>query len=165
MQDEFLRAYEAYADAIFRFCYFRLYDRERASELMQETFLKAWDYLSRTEKKVENLRAFLYKIATNLVIDESRQRKKRTVSLEDLHEQGFDPGEDLTGDMKAMIDHQAVLLALDSLDDKYKEAVKMRYVDDLAVKEIAHLLNDNENNVSVKIHRGLKQLRNHLDHE
>src|SRR3989338_4735544 len=100
MQDEFLQAYEAYNDAIFRYCYFRVYDRERARELSQETFMKAWEYLSRTGKKIENLRAFLYKIATNLIIDNSRQKGKKTVSLDQLHEEGFDPGDDRTEDWK-----------------------------------------------------------------
>lgn len=160
MQDEFLKAYEAYSDAIFRYCYFRVYNRERARELSQETFMKAWEYLSRTGKKIDNLRAFLYKIATNLIIDDSRQKGKKTVSLDVLHDEGFDPGEDPTGDLKNLIDNRETLKALEQLDDKYREAVQMRYLNDLSVKEIAHILNDNENNISVKIHRGLSQLRN-----
>ncbi len=165
MQDEFLQAYETHADAIFRYCYFRVYNRERARELSQETFMKAWEYISRTGKKIENLRAFLYKIATNLVIDESRQKGKKTVSLDQLHDEGFDPGEDRTEDWKNGIDNQAVLHAIERLDDKYREVVWLRYMQDLSVKEIAHILEDNENNVSVKIHRGLTQLRNILPHE
>lgn len=162
MQDEFLQVYEANNDALFRYCYFRVYDRERARELTQETFMKAWEYLSRTGKKIENLRAFLYKIAINLIIDESRQKSKKTISLDVLHEEGFDPGEDHTQDWKKEIDNRAVLEAIEQLDEKYREVVWMRYIQELSVKEIAQALNDNENNVSVKIHRGLTQLRNLL---
>lgn len=159
MQDEFLQVYEANNDALFRYCYFRVYNRERARELTQETFMKAWEYLSRTGKKIDNLRAFLYKIATNLIIDESRQKSKKTISLDVLHDEGFDPGSDHAEGWKSQIDNLAVLEAVEQLDEKYRTVVWMRYIQELSVKEIAQALADNENNVSVKIHRGLNQLR------
>jgi RNA polymerase sigma-70 factor, ECF subfamily len=159
--EEFAQAYDDYSDAIFRYCYFRVYNRERALELAQETFMKAWDNMTKTGKEIENLRAFLYKIAKNLIIDESRKKKKKpTSSLDDLQEQGFNPGTDPTGAMKDLIDNRDTLKALDQLEDKYREAVWMRYMEDMSVQDIAEALDDNVNNVSVKIHRGLKQLRN-----
>ena len=75
-------------DAIFRHCYFRVFDRERARDLVQETFLKTWEYLTRGHD-IENIRAFLYRVATNLIIDDSRRKKE--ISLEQLSESGFDP--------------------------------------------------------------------------
>lgn len=162
--DEFVRAYDEYSDALFRYCYFRVYNRERALELAQDTFMKAWESLRGADRDIDNLKAFLYKIAKNLIIDEFRKKKTRpTSSLDELQEAGFDPGEDPTGAMKALIDHRDTLKAMDHLEEKYREAVHMRYLDDLSVQEIARLLNDNENNVSVKIHRGLKQLRTLID--
>jgi DNA-directed RNA polymerase specialized sigma24 family protein len=47
MEEQFLQAYEEYADAIFRHCAMRISDRERGKELMQETFLKAWESVRR----------------------------------------------------------------------------------------------------------------------
>src|SRR5437868_4029919 len=84
-------AYDQYADAIFRHCYFRLGNRERSKELMQEAFCKAWEHLSKG-KDIEHVQAFLYRIAGNLVIDEIRRIKRRPeTSLEHLQEEGFDP--------------------------------------------------------------------------
>lgn len=40
-EGEFMKAHDAYADALFRHCYFRLYDRERAKDLVQDAFMKA----------------------------------------------------------------------------------------------------------------------------
>jgi RNA polymerase sigma-70 factor (ECF subfamily) len=163
-QDDFIRAYDEYSDALFRYCYYRVYNRERALEIAQDTFMKAWEYVSKTDKEIENLRAFLYKIAKNLLIDESRKKKIRpTSSLDDLQEKGFDPGKDPTGAMKTLIDNRETLKAIEQLEPKYKEAVWLRYMDDMSVKDIAVVLEDNENNVSVKIHRGLKQLRNLIE--
>ena len=77
----FSDAYEEYKDAIFRHCYFHTFDREQAKDAMQETFIKTWQYLE-SGHKIDNLRAFLYKVATNLIINAAR--KKKSVSLEGL---------------------------------------------------------------------------------
>ena len=160
MKEDFLELYENNSDAIFRYCYFRVYDRERALELSQEAFTKAWDYLSRTGKEIENLRAFIYKIAKNLIIDESKKKIiKHTSSLEDLREKGFDPANTGGDATKAIIDNKEAIKAIDDLEDKYKEVIKLRYMEDLSVKEIAIVLEESENNVSVRIHRALSKLR------
>ena len=159
LEKRFLEAYEAHSDALFRHCYFRVYSRERARDLTQETFTKTWDYLLQG-KEIENLRAFLYQVATNLIIDESRKRKKQTeLSLERLQEVGFDPGEDESGRLIARADGKMLLPLLSQIDSKYGEVIVMRYIDDLSPQEIAEVTGESENVISVRIHRGLKKLR------
>lgn len=156
-EQDFLHAYDAYADAIFRHCYFRVFSRERAKELSQEAFLKTWEYLA-SGKEVENLRAFLYRVATNLIIDESR--KKKSNSIDELSERGFDPPATRgAGAMEDISDGKFAMEMLRTLDRKYRDAILLRYVDDLTPKEIAGILGENENTVSVWIHRGLIELR------
>ena len=87
-EQKFLEAYEAYADDLFRHAYFRVHDRERAKDLVQETFTKTWMTLSEGAT-IDNLRAFFYRVLTNAIIDESR--KKKAVSLDTLLEEGFAP--------------------------------------------------------------------------
>ena len=154
--EQFVKAYDDLSDAIFRHCYFRIGDRERAKDLMQETFTKSWQYISQGTP-VENLKSFLYKVANNLIIDE--YRKKKELSLDRLQEQGFDPGFDDRNRTQNKIDAQFVINKINLLDEKYREVVLMRYIDDLAPKEIAKILGESENNISVRIHRGLKQLK------
>ena len=160
-EDVFIQAYDDYSDALFRYCYFRVYDREKALELVQETFTKAWVYVKdNQDKEIENFRAFLYRVAKNLIIDNARRNKKRpTSSLDDLREAGFDPGTDPTGAMKNLLDNKSALTVIEQLPDKYREVVWLRYLEDMSVKEIALMLEDSENNVSVKIHRALSKLR------
>lgn len=154
--EAFLQAYEQYADALFRHCYFRVYDRERAKELSQETFMKTWEYIA-AGKTVDNIRAFLYRVANNLIIDLSR-RKKET-SLDDLSAMGFDPPN--TKGVDAITAAEAALSVerLKDIDHQYREVIVMRYVDGLTPKEIATILDETENAVSVRIHRGMKLLR------
>ncbi len=159
IKNTFLNAYEDYADAIFRHCYFRLSDRERAKELMQETFVKAWDYLAKGEK-IDNLRALLYRIATNLVIDDMRKRKE--YSLDALQEKGFNPGISEDEELHIKIESDKAKEMIEKLPEKYRQVVTMRYIDELSPKEIAQITKETENSVSVKINRGLAKLRNLL---
>ncbi|HRH93022.1 MAG TPA: RNA polymerase sigma factor [Candidatus Peribacteria bacterium] len=153
-------AYDAYADAIFRHCYFRVFSRERGKELMQETFMRTWQYLS-DGKTVDNMRAFLYRIANNLIVDESR--KKRETSLEALQEAGFDPaGEDGNVKAAALLEERRVLETLTNLEKPYREVFIMRHIDGLKPAEIAELLGESANTVSVRLHRATEQLRKFL---
>jgi RNA polymerase sigma-70 factor (ECF subfamily) len=161
-EDQFLVYYEELSDAIFRHCYFRLYNREEARDLTQEAFIKTWQYLA-GGKEVENLKAFIYRVANNLVID--YVRKKKSLSLDELHEAGFDPkGED---QVKAQHAAEIRELAqhLEQLPDEYREAVTMRYFNDLMPREIAEITGESENVISVRITRGVQKLREQVQHE
>ena len=72
---KFLEAYDQYSDAIFRYCYYRVYDREKAKDCVQEAYCRTWKYME-SGKEIENLRALLYRIATNIIIDDSRKKKE-----------------------------------------------------------------------------------------
>ncbi len=159
---DFAEAYEEYADAIFRHCAYRCFDRERAKELMQETFIKAWDYLV-AGNDIDNVQAFLYRTANNLLIDEARRAKKRTtVSFEDMVEDGFDvEGED-GRNQGQIFDAKAIAEVLYEIEEPYRTALIMRYIDELKPKEIAELINETANVVSVRLNRGLKLLRDVL---
>ena len=157
LEEEFLQAYDNYADAIFRHCYYRLFDRERAKDVMQDTFLRAWEYLGK-DNKVDNMRALLYRIANNLIID--FVRKKKETSLDAMQEEGFDPATD--DDMSTIanrMDGAEAMKALQQLDDGHRDVLVMRYVNGLEPAEIAEILEETPNAVSVRIHRGLEKLR------
>lgn len=162
-ETQFIESYDKYADDIFRHCYFRIGDRELGKELMQEAFMKTWEYITKG-KKVKNLRAFLYRTANNLVIDYVRKQKKVIVSLEDMQEAGGDiAGEDdATADTKISFTEKEVRLLLHKIKEPYRTAVIMRYIDELQPKEISKALGISSNVTSVRINRGMEQLRSLL---
>lgn len=154
-EQEFIQAYDNYADALFRHCYFRVYDRERAKELVQEVFMKVWDYM-REGNFVRNLRAFLYKVANNLIIDEARKKKEE--SLEELQETGFQPSS-LDPPLQDIIEGKEMKELLQALSAEYREVILMRYIDDLSPHEIAEVLGISPDLVSVRINRGIKKVQ------
>ncbi len=157
IREQFLQVYDTCSDAVFRHCFFRLNNRERARDLMQEAFMRSWTYLS-NGNDVRNLRALVYRIANNLIVDEVR--KKKEASLEAMEEDGFTPS-DGNGreNVEFSIDAKEARQIVDKLDPKYRDVIVMRYLDALSPKEIAEALNLSQTVVSVRIHRGLRKLR------
>lgn len=157
-EKQLLDAYNSYADALFRHCYFRLYDREQAKDVVQDVFMHTWEYVY-DDNTIGNMRAFLYRTANNLVID--HVRKHTTYSLDALKEKGFDP-EDNASEASRIADvvsGREVLQVLHKLEDPYRTVVIMRFIDDLMPREIAAVLGETENAVSVRIHRALKKTK------
>ncbi len=160
----FTKAYDLYADSIFRHCYFRIGDRERGKELMQDAFLKTWEYIAKGNE-VEDMRAFLYRTANNLIVDQYRRRAKRTEeSFEDLQERGFDfaSSERTEKETEEGFTSDEVASVLGKIEEPYRSAVIMRYIDDLSPKQIAQSLGESVNVVSVRINRGMKKLKSLL---
>jgi RNA polymerase sigma-70 factor (ECF subfamily) len=158
----FLKAYDEHSDALFRFCYFKVSDRDLAKDLLQETFMKTWTYLQ-DGHEVENLRAFLYKTLQNLIID--FYRKKKSVSLDALQEDGFEPAFDEQSLVEDRIDGAIAVQYLKKIPAPYQEAVYMRFVQGLTLEEIATITGEPENTISVHVHRGLKKLRELFNRE
>ena len=72
-EQEFSALYHQHADAIYRHCYFRVHNKDLAEDLTQETFIKTWKYIIEG-KEIKNMKAFLYRVALNLIIDHSRKK-------------------------------------------------------------------------------------------
>jgi RNA polymerase sigma-70 factor, ECF subfamily len=158
-ENAFIAAYDEYAEPIFRYCYFRVYDRERARDLMQETFTRTWEYL-RNGNNVDELRAFLYKVAHNVCVNEIA--RKKPFSLDEMRDvAGFDP-EDAERSPEKEAEVTLLMDKLQKLRDSDREVLTLRYINGLEVKEIATLLGSPPNTISVRIRRALDALRTQL---
>lgn len=157
IEQEFIKTYDQFADAVFRHCVFRVSDREKAKDIAQGSFVRLWEYMSQG-KEIDNMRALLYRIANNLIIDE--YRKKKVVSLDQMRDdEGFDIGFESMHDIESRDEYEHAQALLERLPDKYREALVMRHIDGLSVKEIAHLTHESENVISVRIHRAIEKLK------
>ncbi len=166
-EQRFLSAFEEYGDALFRHATLRISDRERAIDLVHDTYAKVWTYV-RNGHEVDQFRPFLYKVLNNLIIDEYRKHKE--VSLDALFEvEGVDEGtfdelsESTAEALAATLDGKKAFMVLEELPDMYREVIILRFVDELGPKEISELIEENENVVSVRLFRGLKMLRQRID--
>jgi RNA polymerase sigma-70 factor (ECF subfamily) len=152
-----MAAFDAYADALFRHALYRVRDRAAAEDLTQETFCRAWTYLARGGEPVRNIRAFLYRILGNLIID--RARKAREQSLDALMDEGFQVSAEVAPPADVSADARTAVELLAELEEPYRAAVAMRYLDGLPPKEIAEALGVSATVVSVRVFRGIAKLR------
>lgn len=156
-EQEFSATYEKYADAIYRHCYFRVYSKDLAEDLTQETFIKTWKYIVEG-KEIKNIKSFLYRVAINLIIDNSR--KKTALVLDDIKEKEASIRlYSMESDMIDNLEAKEVIKMLDDLDDKYRQVIVMRYINQLSPPEIAEILEISTNAVSVKINYAIKKLK------
>jgi len=161
IEREFLKAYDEYADSFFRHGLYKLSDREKALDLVHDAFAKTWEYMV-SGKEIERIPAFIYRTLNNLIIDE--YRRKKTSSLDVLAEAGFDPVEkNSVSEMLFSAESQIVIAAMDELPQRFREVMRLRYVDGLSIKEIALMLDEHENNVSVRLTRATSRLREILN--
>jgi RNA polymerase sigma-70 factor (ECF subfamily) len=155
----FEQAYVDLADSIFRYIYFRVFDRDIAKDLTQETFYKVWDYLAK-DKEIDNIKAFTYRTAHNIVVNSIRD-KKATVSIDDLKETiNFDIAD--TQQEETKIQSENIASVLDSfkiLTEQDAELMRLRYIDGLSIQEISVISSMSENSISVRIHRLLEKLK------
>ena len=156
IEKQFLEVYEKYSDDIFRYCYYRVFDREKAKDLVQESYCRTWKYIAEGNN-VENIRAFVYRTARNMIIDESR--KKKHMSLNDIMEKGFSPKIDEREATNNHFDYKEAIEVINSLDKKYKDVIIMKYVQGLPTKEIALITGETEDNIYVRVHRGLEKVK------
>ncbi len=158
--ETFKKIYENESDTIFRFCLTRVSNREQALDLTQETFLRFWKSLQEDEK-ILNERAFLFTVAKHLIID--WYRKKKSISLEGMKgddEEPFDLLDKKTiSEIEVGAEGRFLLSKISELPPSYKDAVYLRFVEDLSPKEICKILEISENACSVRINRGLEELR------
>lgn len=167
-KQQFSDIFEKHSDELFRHAFLRLSDRERALELTQEAFFKAWNHVSKKDaEEIRQWRSFLYRILNNLIIDE--YRKHKTQSLDAMLESEATSVmmeaqllRDETDELEAAVvrfDGAKAIAALSQLGEQHKAVLMLRYIDGLSPREIAESLGESENTVSVRIHRGIKKLQ------
>ena len=149
-------AHNDYAKGLTSHAFFKLHNHSMSDDLVQDTFMKTWKYLAK-EGKIGLMKSFLYRILNNLIVDEYRRRK--VSSLDVLLEKGYEPGSDPRERVVNMLDGRTALLLLARLPEKYQKVMRMKYMQDLTLKEISLITGKSKNTVSVQLHRGLIKLR------
>src|SRR4030042_3523102 len=80
---EFSKIYDQYIKKIYRFIFVKVESQEATQDLCSETFLKCWEYYKDNSDRIENISAFIYRVARNLVTDHYRAKgRTQTVSPE-----------------------------------------------------------------------------------
>ncbi len=152
--------YSEQYDKIYRYCYFRVQNRETAEDITQEAFLrflKHEEYQGRGDEL-----KFLYTIAGNLCIDEYRRRATAGVQEEFSEEVMTGSGEYINSSKNgehSMFEALSMKLALETLSNEERELVLLRFVNEVPVKVICELKECSRFALNRKLKQILKKMR------
>ncbi len=162
---------EQYQQGIINHAYSMFLNREDALDMAQETFIKAFNAIASFNRQ-SSFKTWLFRIATNVCLDELRRRKRRaaTVSLT-AEEDGDSPGvqidvADVSADpaeaaQQAFL-RQAIEKAIGELDTEYRTAIVLREIEGMDYNEIAKTMGCSLGTVKSRISRARAQLREKL---
>lgn len=163
----FAELYRAYAPVVFsRVLIPKLGNREAAEDALAETFRTAFERLADFEPRGLSLYFWLSRIAANKAMDLHRARKTTGRALanfetmtEPLGEMPLDPGALFERHAGAARLHDAVSAALGALNPRYREAIELRFLQDLPREECAERLGVKLGTFDVLLLRALRAFK------
>ena len=149
----------AHDQALFAHAVSRLGDVQAAEDAVQETFVRAYRALPHFSGDF-HLRAWLHRILTNVCHDEGSRRRRDGLLLERVSSQQVGGSEPADVDIERLdVSRDAVAEALGQLSASYREALVLRYVEELSYEEVAAATGVTEGNARVRVMRGRLALR------
>ena len=148
-----------YYKEIFLYVKKTVLDKNVAEDITQEAFVRVIKNTS--NKKIENERAFLYRVAKNIIIDQFRKRTKVTeVCFNDIE---YFEEDNQTQDKIIQDDQQLhLMIEIDKLAKKRKQAFVLHIIEGYSRKEVATLMNLSLNSVEKHISRASNQIKENM---
>lgn len=155
----FEEIYGMFAKDLYRYTASRI-PEYHASDLVSEIFFRVWKKLPLFTGEADNqFRAWVFTIAHHLVIDFYRTHRD-VQSMDDTFEiVDEELWSNPTHSLAITQDFDRTREALEKLPPKQREALILRYINDIGLPDIAEIMGEKEGNVRILIHRGLKRLR------
>ncbi len=157
---------------VFAFLLRSVHNKARAEELLQEVFLRVIRSRDRYQETAK-FGTWLYTIARNLCVDESRRARFRRHQSLDATRPDSDRGSLLerTAAQEVPTDdaadagtlRQRIAAAVERLPEDQREVFLMRQIGQLSFKEIAQSVGASENTVKSRMRYALEKLRGELD--
>ena len=170
-QEVFVEIYDQYYPQIFSYILKRTANLEIAQDITSETFFKALNKLWQFRWRNIPFSSWLYKIATNEINQYFRKGKYKSISLEILQEQGFEPissnnlETEIIKAQEELQKHQDFLTCqkkISQLDIKYQEVLTLKFFEQKKIKEISQILSKSESTIKSLLRRGLKNLQKEM---
>lgn len=150
--------YDEYHPQIYRFVFLKVSSKEDAEDLTHQVFMNALEHMPKYRHQGFPFSSWLYRIARNAVIDHYRTRKE-SVSLEDADPEMFAIGESIQADTHRAMELEKVRRAIAKLSDLHQDVIIMRFVEQLAIREVAAALKKSEGAIKLLQHRAIAELQ------
>lgn len=157
--DDLIRLYYSYVSGfLLKACN----DRYLCEDLTQETFLKMIQNIEKYDLKSKTaFGTWLIAIAKNCYIDWLRRNKTQ---MEDIDSFQFEDSVNIEQQVSQKMEYEQVMEALQSLPPEQAEAIRLKYLEDMTLAEIAERFNVQPKTIKSRIHDGTMKLRKKLHH-
>jgi RNA polymerase sigma-70 factor (ECF subfamily) len=171
--DAFMELVRRYRQLMVNYVYRLVWDYDTASELAQEVFVRLFRSIDRYDHRLK-FSTWIYKIATNLAIDEARRRKRHPVlpfspeieSLPDDHAARHNPRTVQAPNPEQAVlreeAHQAVMAALQELPDDHRQLFVLKEMEQLPLEEISRITGVKVGTLKSRLFRSREFLRDRL---
>ena len=147
---------------VWRVCWHYTGNRNAAEDCGQETMIRIWRNLKNYRGECA-LESWVYRIAANCCMDWLRKKKRdRSVSVEPLREQGFDPADPAPGTEEQAVaadEHRRLREAIAALPEEQREALVLTQLEKVPYETAAGILGVSEGTVKSRVNRGKARLR------
>ena len=154
--------YDAHHQPIFRYVWSRVGDQQLAEDLTGEIFTRMVTGLSSYRPGDVPFRAWLYRIARNLIVDHHRSQKGRASmsldTVENVSSGGGQPGPIV----EQRLTLELIQTALSRIDPVQQEVIRLRFIAGLSLADVAQAVDKSVPAVKSLQHRGLAALRTAL---
>jgi len=153
---EYEKLYTKYSDKVFNYFWYRTgHDKPLSEDLMQETFLRAFQHLRRFNNRGYSYLTYLITIAHNVLVD--HYRKPKSIPFEAIEDIPFE----ITEDLERKSDAEYLWRAIQDLPQSNRDKLLMKYQQNMSIKDIATATGTTENAVKLSLSRTRKKLRDH----
>ena len=144
---------------LYRFANRLLEDREEAEDMVQEVFIKLWNRRDKLDE-YRSVEALAMVTTRNLCLDKLKRRKITTERMENLKDEMKVSEQDQKTDLSDII--RKIHQIIQTLPEQQRSIIQLRDIEGYDFKEIAELLDMNENAVRVNLSRARKKIRESL---
>lgn len=155
--------FDRYYEAVYRYLYFQTGHKETAEDLSGQVFRRLLDALRAGAGPERHLKAWLFRVAANLNIDEARRGHYREHLPIDESVSGIEAALDDAVETKILL--RRLRGALDELTAPQRTAIILRYLMEMPNEEAAQIMETTVGAVKALQQRALVSLRHKLDEE
>ncbi|HEY3373600.1 MAG TPA: sigma-70 family RNA polymerase sigma factor [Candidatus Aquicultor sp.] len=160
--EAFGQIYDHYYNKIFNFVYYKVGSKVEAEDLTEQVFLKALENIAGFEWRGVPFSSWLFRIASNLVVDFYRARKYEIVDIEDHINIQVD---DVWGPEQSALrelERNEIVDAIKMLTEEQQQVITLRFIGGLSNEEVAQAINKSVNAVKALQHRAIGTLSKFL---
>jgi RNA polymerase sigma-70 factor (ECF subfamily) len=152
--------FDVYYEPLYRYIYRHIGVSLTAEDLVADVFRSLLEQLQAQRGPTTYLKAWLYRVAHNLIVDELRRNKHR--DHDELDEEWSAHGAQVQDEVQQSFARQVTNDALQGLTDKQRAVLELKYLHGLDAPEIAQTLKMSVGTVKALQHRGLQAMRRQL---